>query len=210
MSDIRSSVERAMEIDGCLGAALVDFESGLCLGVAGNPGFDLELAAALGLHASETSPTIRARATTEHAHDEGWRRAARRAAQIVHADLVPKLVDLRPHRAQQRVDLTAEGVVRSEIERECRASNHVGLARLGAEPELCRNRLGHSYSCLDQREHSGAVQRSVPWPPRADGLAFIPSAIGTTPVAVAPAYEPRAFWPSALAVGQPISHHARP
>jgi hypothetical protein len=29
-----------------LGAALVDFESGLCLGVAGNPGFDLELAAA--------------------------------------------------------------------------------------------------------------------------------------------------------------------
>jgi hypothetical protein len=46
MSDIKSSVERALDIDGCLGAALVDFESGLCLGVAGNPGFDLELAAA--------------------------------------------------------------------------------------------------------------------------------------------------------------------
>jgi hypothetical protein len=46
MSDIKSSVERALEIDGCLGAALVDYESGLCLGVAGNPGFDLELAAA--------------------------------------------------------------------------------------------------------------------------------------------------------------------
>jgi hypothetical protein len=33
-------------MNGGLGAALVDFESGMCLGTSGNPGFDLELAAA--------------------------------------------------------------------------------------------------------------------------------------------------------------------
>lgn len=46
MADIKTSVKSALDIDGCVAAALVDFESGLCLGVAGNPGFDLELAAA--------------------------------------------------------------------------------------------------------------------------------------------------------------------
>lgn len=46
MADIKTSVQQALKIDGCLGAALVDFESGMCLGAAGNPGFDLELAAA--------------------------------------------------------------------------------------------------------------------------------------------------------------------
>src|SRR5262245_27799824 len=46
MADIKSSLAAALKIDGCIGVALVDFESGLCLGVAGNPGFDLELAAA--------------------------------------------------------------------------------------------------------------------------------------------------------------------
>lgn len=46
MADIKTSVQNAMKIDGCLGAALVDFESGMCLANAGNPGFDLELAAA--------------------------------------------------------------------------------------------------------------------------------------------------------------------
>lgn len=46
MADIKTSVQNAMKIDGCLGAALVDFESGMCLASAGNPGFDLELAAA--------------------------------------------------------------------------------------------------------------------------------------------------------------------
>ena len=44
--DIKSSVAAALKIDGCRGVALVDFESGMCLGNAGNPGFDLELAAA--------------------------------------------------------------------------------------------------------------------------------------------------------------------
>lgn len=46
MANIKASMKKALGIDGCLGAALVDFESGLCLGMEGNPGFDLELAAA--------------------------------------------------------------------------------------------------------------------------------------------------------------------
>lgn len=46
MADIKASMNQAARIEGCLGAALVDFESGMCLGLAGNPGFDLELAAA--------------------------------------------------------------------------------------------------------------------------------------------------------------------
>jgi predicted regulator of Ras-like GTPase activity (Roadblock/LC7/MglB family) len=46
MADIKTSVMNALNTDGCLGAALVDYESGLCLATAGNPGFDLELAAA--------------------------------------------------------------------------------------------------------------------------------------------------------------------
>lgn len=46
MIDIKTSMQQALKIDGCTGAALVDFESGMCLGQAGNPGFDLELAAA--------------------------------------------------------------------------------------------------------------------------------------------------------------------
>jgi predicted regulator of Ras-like GTPase activity (Roadblock/LC7/MglB family) len=46
MSDIKGSLKQALRLDGCLGAALVDYDSGLCLGMDGNPGFDLELAAA--------------------------------------------------------------------------------------------------------------------------------------------------------------------
>jgi hypothetical protein len=59
MSDIKTAIERAMEVDGCLGAALVDFESGLCLGVAGNPPFDLELAAAGKTEVVRATKTIR-------------------------------------------------------------------------------------------------------------------------------------------------------
>jgi predicted regulator of Ras-like GTPase activity (Roadblock/LC7/MglB family) len=44
--DIKTSLQSILKIDGSLGAALVDYESGMCLGTAGAPGFDLELAAA--------------------------------------------------------------------------------------------------------------------------------------------------------------------
>ena len=46
MADIKTSLQNALKIEGALGAALVDFESGLCLGQDGDAGFDLELAAA--------------------------------------------------------------------------------------------------------------------------------------------------------------------
>jgi CheY-like chemotaxis protein len=46
MADIKTSMQNASKIGGCLGAALVDYTSGMCLGFVGNPGFDLELAAA--------------------------------------------------------------------------------------------------------------------------------------------------------------------
>ena len=46
MADIKASMLRALKVDGALGAALVDLESGMSLGSSGNPGFDLELAAA--------------------------------------------------------------------------------------------------------------------------------------------------------------------
>lgn len=46
MEGLKESVVKASRIDGCIGVALVDFETGLCLGSHGNPGFDLELAAA--------------------------------------------------------------------------------------------------------------------------------------------------------------------
>lgn len=46
MANITTSLEEVLDIDGAVGAALVDFESGMCLGTVGTPGFDLELAAA--------------------------------------------------------------------------------------------------------------------------------------------------------------------
>lgn len=59
MSDIKASMEKASKINGCLGAALVDFESGMCLGSAGNPGFDLELAAAGNAEVVRAKKSIR-------------------------------------------------------------------------------------------------------------------------------------------------------
>lgn len=59
MSNIKECLKRALEIDGCLGVALVDFESGLCLGTAGNAGFDLELAAAGNTEVVRAKKSIR-------------------------------------------------------------------------------------------------------------------------------------------------------
>ena len=59
MSRYSSSIEIALQIDGSLGAALVDFESGMCLAHGGNPGFDLELAAAGNTEVVRAKKSIR-------------------------------------------------------------------------------------------------------------------------------------------------------
>lgn len=59
MADINASMGQALQINGCLGASLVDFESGMCLGSAGNPGFDLELAAAGNAEVVRAKKSIR-------------------------------------------------------------------------------------------------------------------------------------------------------
>ncbi|MEM1203676.1 MAG: hypothetical protein AAGN66_10645 [Acidobacteriota bacterium] len=47
MSNLNETLEQAMRIDGAIGVALADYESGMCLGTAGGrAGFDLEVAAA--------------------------------------------------------------------------------------------------------------------------------------------------------------------
>ena len=47
MADVKESLNTAMAIDGALGAALVDYTSGMCLGIAGgNPNLNMEGAAA--------------------------------------------------------------------------------------------------------------------------------------------------------------------
>jgi len=59
MADIKTSMQNALKIGGCIGAALVDFGSGMCLGSAGNPGFDLELAAAGNAEVVRAKKSIR-------------------------------------------------------------------------------------------------------------------------------------------------------
>ncbi len=46
MSNINQCLEEAMKIEGAIGAALVDWNSGMCLGTAGGGNFNLEIAAA--------------------------------------------------------------------------------------------------------------------------------------------------------------------
>ena len=46
MANVQESLEQAMNIGGAVGAALVDFTTGMCLGAIGGGGLDMELAAA--------------------------------------------------------------------------------------------------------------------------------------------------------------------
>lgn len=46
MASIEKSLQKALEIDGAIGVALVDFQSGMCLGTAGGGRIDMELAGA--------------------------------------------------------------------------------------------------------------------------------------------------------------------
>lgn len=59
MADIKTSMQNSLKIGGCLGAALVDYTSGMCLGSSGNPGFDLELAAAGNTEVVRAKKSIR-------------------------------------------------------------------------------------------------------------------------------------------------------
>lgn len=46
MSQLDSSIQELLTIDGATGAAIVDISSGMALASGGNPGFDLNVAAA--------------------------------------------------------------------------------------------------------------------------------------------------------------------
>jgi len=46
MSDIKESLDKIMDIDGAIGAALVDYKSGMTLGTMGGGNLDMELAGA--------------------------------------------------------------------------------------------------------------------------------------------------------------------
>ena len=47
MASIKESLGKAMEMDGAIGVALADYDSGMCLGTAGGrEGFNLEVATA--------------------------------------------------------------------------------------------------------------------------------------------------------------------
>lgn len=46
MADVETSLKEALTIPGAIGAALVDYDSGMTLGTAGGGGLDLEVAAA--------------------------------------------------------------------------------------------------------------------------------------------------------------------
>ncbi len=46
MADVKQTLKAINEIQGAVGAALVDYENGMCLGVDGNGKLDLEVAAA--------------------------------------------------------------------------------------------------------------------------------------------------------------------
>jgi predicted regulator of Ras-like GTPase activity (Roadblock/LC7/MglB family) len=46
MADIQEFLDKAMAIDGAIGVALVDLDSGMCLGTKGGGALDMELAGA--------------------------------------------------------------------------------------------------------------------------------------------------------------------
>lgn len=46
MTNVQETLAQAMQVDGAVGVALVDFTTGMCLGSLGGGGLDMELAAA--------------------------------------------------------------------------------------------------------------------------------------------------------------------
>jgi len=69
-NDIKAALDRILELDGALGAALVDYESGLTMGIAGSAGFDLELAAAGNTEVVRAKKKIRDRLGLEDKIDD--------------------------------------------------------------------------------------------------------------------------------------------
>jgi len=59
MANVQQSLEQAMQIGGAVGCALVDFQSGMCLGTAGGGPINLELAAAGNTEVVRAKKTVR-------------------------------------------------------------------------------------------------------------------------------------------------------
>ena len=57
--NIQESLNKAMAMGGAVGAALVDFQSGMCLGTAGGGSINLELAAAGNTEVVRAKKTVR-------------------------------------------------------------------------------------------------------------------------------------------------------
>lgn len=69
-NEIKAALDQTLDLDGALGAALVDYESGLTMGIAGSPGFDLELAAAGNTEVVRAKKKIRDRLGLEDKIDD--------------------------------------------------------------------------------------------------------------------------------------------
>lgn len=59
MANVQDSLQKAMQIGGAVGCALVDFQSGMCLGTAGGGSLNLELAAAGNTEVVRAKRTVR-------------------------------------------------------------------------------------------------------------------------------------------------------
>ncbi|MEM8557472.1 MAG: hypothetical protein AAGG50_06565 [Bacteroidota bacterium] len=68
--DIRAALDESMRISGAIGAAIVDYETGMCLGTIGGGPIDMELAAAGNTEVVRAKKSIRTQlGLTDRIHD---------------------------------------------------------------------------------------------------------------------------------------------